>query len=199
MFEGMAPFLDPALKSAFADIGASIGDPDFLPRLQTLNPYAHALLRNTCSITRLQGSDKINVVPTEAVMELDCRLLPDQDHAAFLAELETIINDPTVSVEQLMAFTPALTRTDTPLYRLIETLVEERRPAAVVVPGVSTGFTDSHFFRDLGISSYGFSPTLVPEQDRRGVHGNNERVSVEHLVDGTDFMIELLDRFATGG
>jgi acetylornithine deacetylase/succinyl-diaminopimelate desuccinylase-like protein len=199
MFEGMAPFLDPALKSAFADIGASIGDPDFLPRLQTLNPYAHALLRNTCSITRLQGSDKINVVPTEAVMELDCRLLPDQDHAAFLAELETIINDPTVSVEQLMAFTPALTRTDTPLYRLIETLVEERRPAAVVVPGVSTGFTDSHFFRDLGISSYGFSPTLVPEQDRRGVHGNNERVSVEHLVDGTDFMIELLDRFVTGG
>ena len=195
MFEAMAPFVQEELRSRFANVRASIQDPDFLRYLQLVNPPAHALLRNTCSITRLQGSDKINVVPTEAVMELDCRLLPDQDHDAFVSDLATIINDPQVTLETLMAFTPAVTRTDTPLYELIEEIAAKRRPDAAVVPGVSTGFTDSHFFRDLGISSYGFSPTVIPEADRSGVHGNNERVSVQHLVEGTEFLIELVSRF----
>ena len=65
----------------------------------------------------------------------------------------------------------------------------------MVVPGVSTGFTDSHFVRDLGIVSYGFSTTVIPGPDRRGVHGNNERISVENMTRGTEVMIDLLERF----
>jgi acetylornithine deacetylase/succinyl-diaminopimelate desuccinylase-like protein len=199
MLEGIAPFAPEQLSSRYAGIESSIQDDEFLRYLQLTHPHVHALLRNTCSITRLEGSSKINVVPAEAVMELDCRLLPDEDREAFIASLRTIISDPDVTIETLMAFTPAVTRTDTPLYRLIDTLVAERRPGAAVVPGVSTGFTDSHFFRDLGIASYGFSPTVVAEAERRGVHGNNERVPVDNLVQGTEFMIELLERFATEG
>ncbi len=43
------------------------------------------------------------------------------------------------------------------------------------MPAVSTGFTDSHFFRDRGIASYGYAPFLMPQADESGVHGNNER------------------------
>lgn len=197
LFEGLAPYQPDELTSRYADIESAIRDEEFLSYLQLTNPSAHALLRNTCSITRLEGSDKINVVPTEATMELDCRLLPDQDHEAFLAELRTIVNDPEVEIERLMAFTPAVSRTDSALYRLIESTMAEHLPDAVVLPGVSTGFTDSHFFRDLGIASYGFSPFIVPMADRRGVHGNDERLPVETLVNGTRIMIELVETFAT--
>jgi acetylornithine deacetylase/succinyl-diaminopimelate desuccinylase-like protein len=44
---------------------------------------------------------------------------------------------------------------------------------------VASGFTDSHFTRDLGIQSYGFSPMLYLDGEARGVHGNNEVVHIE--------------------
>ena len=68
---------------------------------------------------------------------------------------------------------------------------------AVLVPSVSTGFTDSHFFRDAGIVSYGFAPFLYLEHEATGVHGNNERISIENLRRGTKIMTDLLFEFAT--
>ena len=53
-----------------------------------------------------------------------------------------------------------------------------------MVPTVSTGFTDSHFFRDLGITSYGYSPFAFRPEEFAGVHGNDERVSVKNIVEG---------------
>ena len=195
MFEGMAPYQDDTLASRYADIASAVQDPEFMAYLQLTNPRHHALLRNTCSLTRMQGSGKINVVPTEAIIELDCRLLPDQDPDRFIEELAIIINDPEVSIEKIMGFTPAVSSSDNALYRTIIDVYQKHFPGSVVVPGVTTGFTDSHFFRDLGIVSYGFGPFVVSTADGRGVHGNNERISVENMVRGTEVMIELLERF----
>jgi acetylornithine deacetylase/succinyl-diaminopimelate desuccinylase-like protein len=195
MFEGMAPYQNEALSARYADIGTSVNDAEFMHYLQLTNPGHHALLRNTCSLTGMQGSSKINVVPTEAIIELDCRLLPDQNPEEFIEELALIINDPNVEIERIMGFTPAVSTPDNPLYRLIETVYDDHFPGAVVVPGVTTGFTDSHFFRDLGIVSYGFGTFIVPGADRRGVHGNNERISVANMESGTLVMIDLLERF----
>ena len=196
MFEGLAPFQPEELRGRYANLTTAIGDDGFLRALQLSNPGAHALLRNTCSLTRLSGSEKINVVPTEATLELDCRLLPDQDPEAFIDDLAVVISDPAVEIETLMSFTPASTAADTVLYRDIERGVAERHPGALVVASVSPGFTDSHFFRDRGIASYGFSPVVIPAADRGGVHGNNERIRAETLVQGTEFMIDLVQRFA---
>jgi len=195
MFEGMAPYQTDTLSARYADIGNAVNDPEFMHYLQLTNPGHHALLRNTCSLTGMQGSSKINVVPTEAIIELDCRLLPDQNPEEFIEELALIINDPNVEIQKIMGFTPAVSTPDNPLYRLIEDVYDQHFPDAVVVPGVTTGFTDSHFFRDLGIVSYGFGPFVVPGSDRRGVHGNNERVSVANMKTGTEIMIEILQRF----
>ncbi|MEM8766124.1 MAG: M20/M25/M40 family metallo-hydrolase [Pseudomonadota bacterium] len=197
MFEGMAPYQSDRLTSRYADIGNAVKDPEFMHYLQLTNPGHHALLRNTCSLTGMQGSSKINVVPTEAIIELDCRLLPDQDPEAFVEELTHIINDPNITIEKIMGFTPAVSSPDNPLYRMIEAVYGDYFPGVVVVPGVTTGFTDSHFFRDLGIVSYGYGPFVVAGPDRRGVHGNNERVSVENMVRGTELYYELLQRFTT--
>ncbi len=197
LFEGMAPYQEDALAGHYANIETAIHDDEFLRYLQLTNPGSHALLRNTCSITRLSGSDKINVVPTEARMELDCRLLPDQDPEVFKEQLATVINDPQVEIREIMLFTPAISSTDSSLYRQIEATLARRLPDARVLPGVSTGFTDSHFFRDLGIASYGFVPFVIPPADRRGIHGNNERIGVETLVQGTDILIDLLTGFTT--
>ena len=58
------------------------------------------------------------------------------------------------------------------------------------------GFTDSHFLRDLGITAYGFSPVVIPFEDEGGVHGNNERISVENVRRGVTMMLEIARRVA---
>ena len=65
------------------------------------------------------------------------------------------------------------------------------------MPSVSTGFTDSHFFRDRGIASYGYAPFLIPEADEAGVHGNNERISIANVRTGTQMMYEIVTRMVT--
>ncbi len=197
MFAGLASYMPRELQAAYADMSSAVQDDAFVRRLQASNRNHHALLRNTCAVTRLQGSNKINVVPPQAQLEVDCRLLPDQDQVEFRKQIETVVNDPQIRFEQILSFTPAVSEAKGELYDAIERVVAKRYPQAALIPSVSTGFTDSHFFRDQGIASYGFSGFMVPAEDIGGVHGNDERVGVEALKAGTELMTDLLLRFAT--
>ncbi len=194
-FKGIAANARPPWNTAFSTMGRTVQDPELMARLHGELPALHALTRNTCSITILQGSDKINVVPPQASAELDCRLLPDQDPDEFVRELRSVIDDPSIQIERLMGFTPAVSTTNTNLYRSIIHVLANGFPGAPVVPSVVGGFTDSHFFRDLGIVSYGFFPMVTPQEDSGGVHGNNERVTVENVRRGTRLMFEIVRRF----
>ncbi|MEQ8689724.1 MAG: M20/M25/M40 family metallo-hydrolase [Pseudomonadales bacterium] len=196
MFEGIAPFQNDQDRELFATLSSNPPSTEYLTGLKLRNPGYHALLRNTCSITRLEGSSKINVIPAEVHAELDCRLLPDQDPEAFLRELKTIINDDQISIQKIMGFTPAVSKTSTPLWKVIQQVSRDYY-SAEVIPTVSGGFTDSHFFRDLGITSYGYSPFSFSNAEFAGVHGNDERVSVENVVNGVQIYYRLLELFVT--
>ena len=191
-FKGIAPTAAPGWKDAFMDMGKTVQNRDTLLRLQTEYPELAALTRNTCSITMLSGSPKINVIPPTAVAELDCRLLPDQDVPAFKQELGAILNEPGITIEQLLGFTPAVSSTDNELYRSIAEVTKRHYPNAAIVASVSTGFTDSHFFRDRHIASYGYAPFLIPQADETGVHGNDERISIDNVRTGTEMMYEIV-------
>ena len=194
-FKGIAPAASPAWRERYADIATAIRTPGVVAELQRDDPSRHTLIRNTCSITRLGGSAKINVVPPEAWAEIDCRLLPDQDPKLFLAELGRIVGND-VQVEVIMGFTPAVSSADTDLYRVLEAVCRQHFPDAPVVPSVIGGFTDSHFVRDLGVTAYGFTPVVIPFEDEGSVHGNNERISLENVRRGVTMMLEIAKRFA---
>ena len=194
-FRGLAATVEPEWRSRYADMGAALREPGVAEELLRDNPGHYGLTRNTCSLTRLGASDKINVVPTEAWAELDCRLLPDQDPEEFLAELDGVLGDE-VSVETMMGFTPAQSSAETGLFLAIEDVTRKHFPGATVVPSVLAGFTDSHFLRDLGITAYGYRPVAVPVEDMGGVHGNNERISVENIRLGVVVMLDLIERWA---
>lgn len=196
-FKGLAPTAPPQWKAAFEDMGKTIKDPDAILRLQTEMPELAALTRNTCSITILKGSAKINVIPPEAEAQLDCRLLPDQNVADFKRELRDALNEPRITIDQILGFTPAVSSTDNDLYRTLVQVTRAHYPRAAIVPAVSTGFTDSHFFRDRGIASYGYAPFLIPQADESGVHGNNERISIENVRTGTQMMYEIVHAMVT--
>ena len=167
--------------------------PGVLAEFQREDPTLHTLVRNTCAITRLGGSGKINVVPPEAWAEVDCRLLPNQDPKQFLADLGRVLGAD-IQVETIIGFTPAVSSTDTELYRVLEAVCRKHFPDAPVVPSVIGGFADSHFLRDLGITAYGFVPVVIPFEDEGGLHGNNERISVENMRRGATMMLEIARR-----
>jgi acetylornithine deacetylase/succinyl-diaminopimelate desuccinylase-like protein len=198
MFAGMAPRAPAEWRDRFADIRATARDSQARRDLQLFQPGLHALTRNTCSITRLNASGKINGLPPDTTAEVDCRLVPSQDPDVFLDEMAEILG-PEIEVEVIIGFSPAVSTTDTDLYRIIRSVTGEEFPGAPFVPKVGGGFTDSHFFRDLGIVSYGYEPTATPEADASGLHGNDERVTIENVRRGTRMMVEIVQRFVAGG
>ncbi|MGD8729292.1 MAG: M20/M25/M40 family metallo-hydrolase [Gemmatimonadota bacterium] len=182
-------------RTRFMDLATALREPGVDEELHEYNAGRWALTRNTCSITRIEGSDKINVISPEVWAELDCRLLPDQDPDAWLAEMHEVLG-PEIDVEVILGFSPAITSTDTELYETLREVSLEHFPGAPFVPQVSGGFTDSHFFRDLGISAYGYNAVATPREDAGGVHGNNERVTEENVRRGVKMTLEILERFA---
>jgi acetylornithine deacetylase/succinyl-diaminopimelate desuccinylase-like protein len=76
------------------------------------------------------------------------------------------------------------------LFEAIRTVA--RRENAAVVPAVLRGFTDSHFFRERGIVSYGFTPFDLTADDLGRMHGIDERVSTENLRQAIRRLVELL-------
>ncbi len=156
--------------------------------------YWNAILRNTVTLTGLQGSNKTNVIPAEATAEVDIRLLPDADPAAVLARLKQIVGDTAVAWTTLLApKAPFESPIDTDLFRAIERAARERDPGAMVTTPMLTGATDRPTYRALGIVTYGFDPFKTEASDaQRGVHGNDERVSVANVGFGVRYLYDVL-------
>ncbi len=193
-FKRLAPTVPGELGAAFSDVDKAIRDPDFRSRLHRMFPNLHALTQNTCAITRVAGSDKINVVVPVATAEIDCRLLPDQEPVRFLAELETVVGDDSIWIHPMLSFRPSASGMDTPLYAAIELVMADRFPGVEAVPTISNGFTDSHYLRERGIASYGFAPFVIPLEDVGGYHGNNERISTENVDRGLEILLDIVTR-----
>ena len=175
-FSQLAVSMDEEWARYYADISAAIELPGFVEKLHETRPSHNSLIRDTCSITRMRGSSKINVVPPTAWAELDCRILPDKPPEQFINELSELIRHTGVEIQTIMAFTPAISNTNTRLFNAINSVTQELHPGSRVLSSVSTGFTDSHFTRDLGIISYGFNPVITNNGEHTGVHGNDEQV-----------------------
>jgi acetylornithine deacetylase/succinyl-diaminopimelate desuccinylase-like protein len=156
--------------------------------------YWNAILRNTISLTGLQGSNKVNVIPAEASADIDIRLLPDQSPDSMMATLVRVVNDTAVHFQTLLQpKAPFESPTNTDLFRAIERVAHERDPKAFVTSSMMTGATDRPSYRKLGIIAYGLDPFKVEAADeQKGVHGNDERLSVANMGAGVKFVYDIL-------
>ncbi|HLY37610.1 MAG TPA: M20/M25/M40 family metallo-hydrolase [Candidatus Binatia bacterium] len=181
----------------FAHLGEALEDPAFFADF-TRNPQQNALIRNTITPTVVQAGSKTNVIPDEASAQLDCRLLPGERPADFLALLRDVIADENVRVEPLLSFPASSSDAHSGFVDAIRRMAASELGGAPVVPSVIAGFTDSHYFREHGIASYGFLPFVLSEDDERTVHGVNERISVENLRDGIRRLVALVRALPPG-
>ena len=158
------------------------------------NPLIRAITSNTISITTVNAGVKHNVIPAAAEATIDCRLLPGTDSAAFIEEVRQVIDDPKVQIEPVLDSSTPPSPIDTELMRAIEDVVREHVEEAVVLPGISAGFTDSRVFRRQGVTAYGFIPVLLEPLEAATIHGHNERLSIENLKLGCQILFEVVRR-----
>jgi acetylornithine deacetylase/succinyl-diaminopimelate desuccinylase-like protein len=156
--------------------------------------YWNAILRNTISLTALSGSNKTNVIPPEATAEIDVRLLPDQNPADMLAALKRIAADTAVHFTTLLEpKAPLESPVSSDFVHAVERAAHDRDPNVFVTTPMLTGATDRPSYQKVGIKTYGLDPFKVEKSDaQRGVHGNNERLSVENVGFGVHYIYDIL-------
>ena len=182
--------------SQFRRIRESLQDPEFV-RWITENEDYNYMLRDTISLTMMKGSQQTNVIPDTASCEFDVRLLPGEDPHAFEEEIRKVVADAAVRVEPISKYRPPNSSpTDTVLYRLINTVVHEYNPQALITPALNSGYTESQMYRPLGINAYGFVPIEITPEIDETQHAANERIPVVQLRRGVKIYYELVARAA---
>lgn len=153
------------------------------------------LLHNSVSPTVLRASEKVNVIPCQASVGLDGRLLPGYEPDDMIAELRQIVGD---DVElEVIRYDPGPPEPDLGLFDTLAAVLREADPDGAPVPLLMSGVTDARLFSRLGIQTYGFTPMRLPEDFNfvETIHAANERIPVEAVEFGTDAIYRVLQRF----
>jgi acetylornithine deacetylase/succinyl-diaminopimelate desuccinylase-like protein len=166
-------------------------------RFVTSDRLTNAMVRDTVSLTGLHSGLKHNVIPGRAEATLDVRILPDTDAAAFLRELEAVIDDPLVRVVLPAGGLPGAS-TASPwrneLFEAIAAEMERELPGSVTLPVQTTGGTDSQPFRERDVPAYGFLPALLTSELNRSIHGPDERFPLTELERAVRVTTRVLER-----
>jgi acetylornithine deacetylase/succinyl-diaminopimelate desuccinylase-like protein len=178
---------------------------EVLPLARSVSPLAAELLEPllslTVSPTMIEASRKRNVVPALCTVTCDCRLLPGQSPAEAEEVVRGALGEGDYDLEWVGPQGGTRSPLASPLWDAVAEFVSEAEPGAQAVPIVVAGFTDSHWVRQaFGTTAYGFFPAraMPPEDAARLIHSANERVPVDDLELGVEFLRHAARRIGSG-
>jgi acetylornithine deacetylase/succinyl-diaminopimelate desuccinylase-like protein len=189
-----------ALRRIALDPDTLTGDPGDAEALEAFAkefPETDPLFRNTFAVTTLAAGFKPNVIPAHAEGTVDCRILPGEEPESVAAHVQEMVREFDVAVEVLFAEKPSGSPRG-PLFEAVEDAVKSVHPDAVMLPYMSTGFTDSRFFRAVGVETYGLMPLLMAREDMGRIHGVDEKIPTGGMREMTAAMAALIDRWNSG-
>ena len=184
------------MGAAMRAIVANPADPAAAAALSA-DPRYNSQLRTSCVATTIEGGHAKNALPQRARANVNCRILPDENPADVQRALETVINDPKVSVRpdgEARNSPPSPLTPD--LMGQIERISGQLWPGLPVIPVMSTGATDGLALRNAGIPTYGVSGLFYGDTN---AHGMNERVPAEGIYQGLEFMYRLVKAVSRPG
>ncbi|GAA2576570.1 M20/M25/M40 family metallo-hydrolase [Actinomadura fulvescens] len=175
-------------------------------------PWLHrALLRTTHAFVIEDAGYKENVIPSSATVRVNCRGVPGgQRPRDFLAQVRRRLADRDVRVtlvgnsgETEEAALKRLDETfarppssiDSPLFTAIKDAAGKTYPGATFAPALFEAGTSLSPWTSRGVPGYGVYPYVLDNDQLIGMHGNDERISVAALRQGTEFMYRLFERF----
>jgi acetylornithine deacetylase/succinyl-diaminopimelate desuccinylase-like protein len=165
--------------------------------LVSKDPTYHSMLRTTCVATRLDGGHANNALAQRAGANINCRMFPGDSIDNVLAQLVKAAADPSLTITPTGEISPTPPPPPlTPLvYGTAKTIAQKHFPGIPMLPAMTTGATDGRYLNAAGIPTYGV-PGRFSDPDGNGVHGLNERKSVEGLYDERDYLFDLIQAYA---
>jgi len=160
------------------------------------------MLGVTFAPTRISASEKINVIPSRAVLKVDCRVPPGLGEEVVRRAIAEVLGPTHPEDGFVIEFTERVignrSPMSSPLMDAISQWISERDPGALTAPTILPGFTDSRHFRAAfeDCVAYGFFPQRHQSllQTAPLIHGADERIDVRDLAFATEFFRDLAPR-----
>ncbi len=161
------------------------------------DPSWNATLRTTCVATMLDGGHATNALPQRARANVNCRIFPGVSAESVRQKLQEIVADPAVKVITLETRSatvgaPLLTPQ---ILEPVQKLAQQFWPGLPVLPILQAGATDGAFLNASGIPTYGIDP-IFAGPDLGNIHGLNEYVGVQSLLEARAFLYQLIKIYA---
>jgi len=157
----------------------------------------NAMLRTTCVATLLSAGHARNALPQQATANVNCRILPQETIEDVQRTLIRVLADERISVTprgnaplRVVPPSPLAPAVMKPMEELTRTMWK----GVPTIPLMSTGATDSTYFRAAGIPMYGVSGLFGDIDDVRA-HGRDERVGARQLYEAQEFLYRLVKRY----
>ncbi len=113
----------------------------------------------------------------------------------FVAWIKKVLADDEIQINYLHTAKANESPFDNDEYRAITETFEKHYPGAIVTPSLLTGGSDSRFYREKGVPTYGLFPAVVSLADVTGmIHGVDEKISIENVVKGTEVVTDIVRR-----
>jgi acetylornithine deacetylase/succinyl-diaminopimelate desuccinylase-like protein len=161
------------------------------------DPRLNAMLRTTCVATLMDAGHATNALPQRARANVNCRIFPGIGVEEVRATLARVLGDSQISVTTVLPSDPLVVPPPlTPaILGPIEQVTHRMYPGIEVVPVLQAAGTDAIYLAEAGIPTYGVSGMFI-DPDLSNVHGLNERIRVQSLYDGRDFLYSLVKLYA---
>lgn len=148
--------------------------------------------QTTFALTQASGSSAGNVLPTEAKMFANVRMLWGDTTDSVISRLRDIMDDPNIEIHAQTGTEPRPDSELTQGWDALQNAIHATWPEAVVTPYLMVACTDSRHWRDICPNVYRFSAKCVTGEEKASVHGNNERIRVENTVNAAKFFVRLM-------
>ena len=191
LFKTAAPSMKGIYKYLFSNMWLFKGLLTFV--LPKISPFGRALLSTTIAFTMMKGSDAENVIPAEAYMIANLRTHPIQNVEESFAVIEKIAKKYDLKAEIVdKRDTSTMVDINGEGYKYLERIIQECFPDALVSPYVMLGGTDCRFYSEVTDANLRFSPVRMDNEELKKMHGNNESIKLDALVEATYFYQEII-------
>jgi acetylornithine deacetylase/succinyl-diaminopimelate desuccinylase-like protein len=196
-FEWLATRVGGSLGNDIRAVARGERNPEIVARVAAMGPVFNSRLRTTCVPTRLEGGHADNALPQTARAVVNCRVLPHETEEDVRQQLIRVLANDKIQVTPVNRFFPSPTSSLTPeIVGAVERVTQAMWPGVPVVPMMATGATDSRYLRAAGIPAYGTSGMFGDVDDIRA-HGRDERMLVQSLYEGQEYLYRLVQALAS--
>lgn len=153
-----------------------------------------SMFKTTQAFTLAEGSQAINVLPSEATIGVNYRLRPGESSSVVLKRIERIIKNKRINVEKIAVSEATPVSKVDDAFDLVKRAINQTWPEVIVAPYLMVATTDSRHYHEICDHVYKFSPMDVSKADLAKIHGYDEDISIDNVIHGVNFYINLLEQ-----